>query len=93
MDIDRNFLEEMLIMGEDKEPKADNIVYMAPAEETRTVELTLSELRLLDRVLQEAAAGRKATAQWLTAYEAGRLNIIQENSASESVTRLSATDK
>ena len=58
MDIDRNFLEEMLIMGEDKEPKADNIVYMAPAEETRTVELTLSELRLLDRVLQEAAAGR-----------------------------------
>ena len=59
MDIDRNFLEEMLIMGEDKEPKTDNIVYMAPAEETRTVELTLTELRLLDRVLQEAASGRK----------------------------------
>ena len=77
MDIDRNFLEEMLIMGEDKEPKADNIVYMAPAEETRTVELTLSELRLLDRVLQEAAVGRKASAPWLTAYEAGRLNIIR----------------
>ena len=77
MDIDRNFLEEMLIMGEDKEPKADNIVYMASAEETRTVELTLSELRLLDRVLQEAAAGRKASAPWLTAYEAGRLNIIR----------------
>ena len=77
MDIDRNFLEEMLIMGEDKEPKQDNIVYMAPAEESRTVELTLSELRLLDRVLQEAAAGRKTAAPWLTAYEAGRLNIIR----------------
>ena len=77
MDIDRNFLEEMLIMGEDKEPKTDNIVYMAPAEETRTVELTVSELRLLDRVLQEAASGRKTAATWLTAYEAGRLNIIR----------------
>ena len=37
MDIDRNFLEEMLIMGEDKEPKTDNIVYMPPTEETKTV--------------------------------------------------------
>ena len=77
MDIDRNFLEEMLIMGEDEEPKTDNnIVYMAPAEETKTVLLTLTELRLLDRVLQEAAS-RKATAPWLTAYDAGRLNIIR----------------
>ena len=77
MDIDRNFLKEMLIMGEDKDPKTDNIVYMAPAEETKTVELTLSELRLLDRVLQEAASGRKISAPWLTGYEAGRLNIIR----------------
>ena len=77
MDIDRNFLEEMLIMGEDKEPRQDNIVYMAPAEETRTVELTVSELRLLDRLLQETASGRKTGAPWLTAYEAGRLNIIR----------------
>ena len=76
MDIDRNFLEEMLIMGEDEEPKTDNIVYMAPAEETKTVLLTLTELRLLDRVLQETA-NRKATAPWLTAYDAGRLNIIR----------------
>ncbi|MBR0353076.1 MAG: hypothetical protein IJH53_07700 [Oscillospiraceae bacterium] len=77
MDIDRNFLEEMLIMGEDKEPKADNIVYMTPAEETKTVELTLSELRLLDRILQEAANGRKTAVPWLSSYEAGRLNIIR----------------
>ncbi len=77
MDIDRNFLEEMLIMGEDKEPKTDNIVYMPPTEETRTVELTLTELQLLDRVLQEASGGRKAYTPWLTAYETGRLNIIR----------------
>ena len=77
MDIDRNFLEEMLIMGEDKEPKTDNIVYMPPTEETRTVELTLTELRLLDRVLQEAAGGRKTFTPWLSAYEAGRLNNIR----------------
>ena len=77
MDIDRNFLEEMLIMGEEKEPKTDNIVYMTPAEESRTVELTVSEIRLLDMVLQEAANGRKNAAPWLSAYEAGRLNIIR----------------
>ena len=77
MDIDRNFLEEMLIMGEDKEPKTDNIVYMHPTEETKTVELTLTELRLLDRVLQEAAGGRKTFTPWLSAYEAGRLNNIR----------------
>ena len=77
MDIDRNFLEEMLIMGEDKEPKKDNIVYMAPAEETRSVELTLSELQLLDRLLLETATGRKIAAPWLSAYDAGRLNIIR----------------
>ena len=77
MDIDRNFLEEMLIMGEDKEPTTDNIVYMPPTEETRTVELTLTELRLLDRVLQEAAGGRKTFTPWLSAYEAGRLNNIR----------------
>ena len=77
MDIDRNFLEEMLIMGEDKEPKQDNIVYMVPSEETKTVELTLAEIRLLDTVLREAATGRKTAAPWLTAYDAGRLNIIR----------------
>ena len=77
MDIDRNFLEEMLIMGEDKEPKTDNIVYMTPAEETRTVELTAAELMLLDRLLQETANGRKTAAPWLSAYDAGRLNIIR----------------
>ena len=77
MDIDRNFLEEMLIMGEDKEPKTDNIVYMTPAEETKTVELTLSEIRLLDRVLQETSNSRKTTVPWLSSYEAGRLNIIR----------------
>lgn len=76
MDIDRNFLEEMLIMGEEKEPKTDNIVYMSPEEETRTVELTVSELRLLDKVLQETT-GRKSTAPWLTSYDAGRLGIIR----------------
>ncbi len=77
MDIDRNFLEEMLIMGEDKEPKTDNIVYIAPTEETRKVELSLTEIRLLDRLLQETALGRKNAASWLTAYDAGRLNIIR----------------
>ena len=77
MDIDRNFLEEMLIMGEDKEPKQDSIVYMAPSEETKTVELTLAEIRLLDTVLRETATGRKTAVPWLTAYDAGRLNIIR----------------
>ena len=77
MDIDRNFLEEMLIMGEEKEPKTDNIVYMTPAEETRSVDLTVSELRLLDRLLADAANGRKTGAPWITAYDAGRLNIIR----------------
>ena len=77
MDIDRNFLEEMLIMGEEKEPKTDNIVYMTSAEETRSVDLTVTELRLLDRLLADAANGRKTGASWLTAYDAGRLNIIR----------------
>ena len=49
MDIDRNFLEEMLIMEEDKDRRlAEKLVTLPRSEESRTVELTASERQLLD---------------------------------------------
>ena len=58
MDIDRNFLEEMLIMEEDKERRlAEKLVTLPRSEEARSVELTVSERHLLDSVLRDVIAG------------------------------------
>ena len=79
MDIDRNFLEEMLIMEEDRERRTiEPFTVLPPAEETSSVELTGSELQLLDRLLFEASqTGRRPTGARLSAYEIMLLRRIR----------------
>ena len=58
MDIDRNFLEEMLIMEEDKERLlTEKLVTLPRSDEARSLELTVSERHLLDSVLRDVIAG------------------------------------
>ena len=58
MDIDRNFLEEMLIMEEDKERLlTEKLVYIPSSEEAHAVNLTAAERHLLDSVLLEVITG------------------------------------
>jgi hypothetical protein len=58
MDIDRNFLEEMLIMEEEKDwHQPERLALLPRSEETRSVELTAAEQQLLDSILHDVIAG------------------------------------
>ena len=78
MDIDRNFLEEMLIMEEDKDRRlAEKLVTLPRSEESRTVELTASERQLLDAVLRDViAAGTRRLP--LSSYDTLALRRIRD---------------
>ena len=78
MDIDRNFLEEMLIMEEDKDRRlAEKLVTLPRSEESRTVELTASERQLLDAVLRDViTAGTRRLP--LSSYDTLALRRIRD---------------
>ena len=77
MDIDRNFLEEMLIMEEEKNWRtAEKAVTLSRSEEALSVELTAAEQQLLDSILRDVIAGESRRLS-LSSYEALTLRRIR----------------